>query len=290
MTNPFSYEGKRVVVSGGGGAGMGAAAVEGLADLGAEIHVLDLRDPPIDVASHQAADLRDPAATTAAIDTIGGPIDALFSCAGLPGPPFPDVDTMLVNYAAPRHLAAECSKYMTNGGAIASISSSAGSAYLANIAKWMPLVQTADFAEARAWCEAHPEEIIGGYSQSKEALIIWTLYAAKGYADRGIRLNVISPGPTDTPMMPQFVEGTKAMGVPEEIFDLMAQGLGRHSTPAEQAWPLIFLNSDAASYVSGENLYTDGGTTAGLMLGTITLPFDMEALAAQAMEAAAGEG
>ena len=48
MALPFSYEGKRVVVSGGGGAGMGAAAVEGLAELGAEIHVLDLKDPPVE--------------------------------------------------------------------------------------------------------------------------------------------------------------------------------------------------------------------------------------------------
>ena len=60
MALPFSYEGKRVVVSGGGGAGMGAAAVEGLAELGAEIHVLDLKDPPVKVASHQIVDLRDP--------------------------------------------------------------------------------------------------------------------------------------------------------------------------------------------------------------------------------------
>ena len=288
MAIPFSYEGKRVVVSGGGGGGMGASTVEGLAELGAEIHVLDLKEPPIAVASHQAVDLRDADATTAAVDAIGGRIDALFSCAGLPGPPFSDVDTMLVNYAAPRHLAATCARYMPEGSAIASISSSAGSAYLMNIEKWMPLVQSADFAEAKAWCEAHPEDIVGGYTPSKEALIIWTLYAAKDYADRGIRLNVISPGPTDTPMMPAFIEGTKAMGIPEDIFDLMAQGLGRHSTPAEQAWPLIFLNSDAASYVSGENLYTDGGTTAGLMLGTITLPFDLDALAAEAFGNAEG--
>ena len=60
MALPFSYEGKRVIVSGGGGAGMGAAAVEGLAELGAEIHVLDLKDPPVKVASHQIVDLRDP--------------------------------------------------------------------------------------------------------------------------------------------------------------------------------------------------------------------------------------
>ncbi len=80
----FSYEGKRVVVSGGGGAGMGASAVEGLAEMGAEIHVLDLKDPPIKVASHQSADLRDPDAVAAAIEQIGGRIDALFNCAGLP--------------------------------------------------------------------------------------------------------------------------------------------------------------------------------------------------------------
>src|SRR5690349_12807960 len=158
----FSYEGKRVVVSGGGGAGMGAAAVEGLAELGAEIHVLDLRDPPIAVASHQAVDLRDADATTAAIGAIGGRIDALFSRGGLPGRPCSDVDAVVVNYAAPRQLAAECARYMPEGSAIASISSSAGSAYLMNIQKWMPLVQTAGFTEAKAWCEALPQEIIGG--------------------------------------------------------------------------------------------------------------------------------
>src|SRR5919201_6041191 len=97
---------------------MGAAAVEGLAELGAEIHVLDLKEPPIDVASHQSADLRDPDAVAAAVENIGGRIDALFNCAGLPGAPFSDVDVMLVNYAAPRHLAALVAPRMTNGGAV----------------------------------------------------------------------------------------------------------------------------------------------------------------------------
>ena len=164
MAGPFSYEGKRVVVSGGGGAGMGAAAVEGLSELGAEIHVLDLKDPPVPVASHQAADLRDPDAVAAAIEKIGGPIDALFNAAGLPGPPFPDVDTMLVNFAAPRHLTALVVPHMSKGGAICSISSTAGSGYLLNMEKWMPLVDTPDFAAAKAWCEAHPEEILNAYS------------------------------------------------------------------------------------------------------------------------------
>jgi NAD(P)-dependent dehydrogenase (short-subunit alcohol dehydrogenase family) len=277
MALPFSYEGKRVVVSGGGGAGMGAAAVEGLAELGAEIHVLDLKDPPVKVASHQTVDLRDPDATKAAIDTIGGKIDALFNAAGLPGPPFPDVDTMLVNFAAPRHLTACVVPYMTDGGAICSISSTAGSGYLLNLEKWMPLVDTPDFASAKAWCEEHPDDILGGYSQSKEALIIWTMKAAMDLNAKGIRLNCISPGPTDTPMMPAF-EDIAGGG---QVIDLFAQGLGRRSTPAEQGWPMIFLNSDAASYISGENLNTDGGTVSAITTGRLVLEFDPEALGIQ---------
>jgi NAD(P)-dependent dehydrogenase (short-subunit alcohol dehydrogenase family) len=274
MALPFSYEGKRVVVSGGGGAGMGAAAVEGLAELGAEIHVLDLKDPPVKVASHQIVDLRDPDATAAAIENIGGRIDALFNAAGLPGAPFSDLDTMLVNFAAPRHLTACVVPHMTEGGAICSISSTAGSGYLLSLEKWMPLVDTPDFASAKAWCEEHPDDIVGGYAQSKEALIIWTMKAAMDLNAKGIRLNCISPGPTDTPMMPAF-EDIAGGG---HLIDLFAQGLGRRSTPAEQGWPMIFLNSDAASYISGENVNTDGGTVSAITTGRLVLEFSLEGL------------
>ncbi len=272
MTSPFSYEGKRVVVSGGGGAGMGAAAVEGLVELGAEVHVLDLKEPPVAVASHQAVDLRDPDASSVAIENIGGKIDALFNAAGLPGMVFPDLDTMLVNFAAPRHLTACVVPHMSPGSAICSISSTAGSGYLLNLQKWMPLVDTPDFASAKAWCEANPSEIVGAYTQSKEALIIWTMKAAMDLNAQGIRLNCISPGPTDTPMMPDF---EKTAGG-SRIIDLFAQGLGRRSTHAEQAWPMIFLNSDAASYVSGENVNTDGGTVSAITTGRLVLDFNPE--------------
>jgi NAD(P)-dependent dehydrogenase (short-subunit alcohol dehydrogenase family) len=274
MATPFSYEGKRVVVSGGGGAGMGAAAVQGLVELGAEVHVLDLKDAPVPVASQQVVDLREPDAVAAAVEKIGGRIDSLFNCAGLPGPPFSDIDTMLVNFAAPRHLAALVAPRMTDGGSICSISSTAGSGYLLNIQKWLPLAKTADYAEAKAWIESHPKEIASGYSPSKEALIIWTMDAAMDYAAQGIRLNCISPGPTDTPMMPAF-EDFAGGGA---IIDLFAQGLGRRSTPAEQGWPMIFLNSDAASYIAGENVNTDGGTVSAMTTGRLVLDFDPETL------------
>ena len=262
----WRYDGKRVVVSGGGGGGMGAAATTELANLGAEIHVIDLKEPPVPVASHQVVDLRDPDATAAAIENIGGTLHALFNCAGLAGPPFSDVDTMLVNFAAMRHLAELCAERMTDGGAICSISSGAGMGYLQQIEKWMPLMQTEGFAGAKAWCEANPEAIASGYAPSKEAIILWTHYAAREFMQRDVRVNVISPGPTDTPMMPAFEDHSG-----KELVDTFTLVAGRRSTPEEQAYPMIFLNSDAASYVTGENLNTDGGMFGGILSGRINL-------------------
>ncbi len=276
MSSVWSYEGTRVVVSGGGGAGMGAAAVRELVNLDAEVHVLDLKEPPVEVASHQVVDLRDPDATSAAVEKIGGRIDSLFNCAGLPGPPFSDIDVMLVNFVGMRHLAEEVMRHMPEGGAIASISSTAGAGWMANIAKWMPLVTSDGFAPGRAWCEEHPEDIAGGYGPSKEAIIIWTQWRAFEAAKHRIRINVISPGPTDTPMMPSF----EAMAG-KNFMDNYPIPLGRRSTPDEQAYPLIFLNSKAASFITGENLITDGGTTGAIMTGII----DMQAYVAQLLGA-----
>jgi NAD(P)-dependent dehydrogenase (short-subunit alcohol dehydrogenase family) len=248
MTSVWGYEGSRTIVSGGGGAGMGAAVVRHLLDLGAEVHVLDLKEPPVDVASYQSVDLRDPEATSAAVEKIGGAIDGLFNCAGLPGSTYPDLDVMLVNLVGMRHLADLVSERMKPGSAIASISSTSGAGYLGNIGKWMPLVTVPGFEAAKAWCESHPEEIDGGYGPSKEAIIVWTLWASYVLADKGIRVNY-----------------------GKEFMDSFPVPLGRHSTPDEQAWPLIFLNSRLASYITGENLIADGGTMGAAMTGSIDL-------------------
>ena len=175
---------------------------------------------------------------------------------------------MTVNFIAMRHLAELCADRMTEGGAIASISSTAGAGWLMNMDKWRPLLETSGFVEARAWCEANPEAIASGYAPSKEAIIMWTQWAGIEYAKRNVRLNCISPGPTDTPMMTDFENESGA-----DLVDLFAQGAGRRSRPEEQAYPLIFLNSRAASYVSGENFNTDGGTLGALTTGSLVIDF-----------------
>jgi NAD(P)-dependent dehydrogenase (short-subunit alcohol dehydrogenase family) len=261
MAKVWSYEGKRVLVSGGGGAGMGAAAVRDLVELGAEVHVFDLKEPPVPVASQRVVDLRDPAAITAAVADLGGPIDGLFNCAGLPGPPFSGLDTMLVNFVAARHLTGLAADLMPSGSAVVTISSAGAYGWENSMDQVAELIATPGYEEARAWCEAHPKEVDQGYLLSKQAIIVWTLHAALDLAPRGIRVNCTSPGPTATPMMPSFEQ---YMG--KDFMDRFPKPLwGRNSTPEEQAHAVVFLNSDAASYITGTNLYVDGGFSAGML-------------------------
>ncbi len=243
---------------------MGAAVVRQLEPLGAEIHVIDLKEPPIGVASFHTVDLKDPDATAAAVESIGGRIHALFNCAGLPGGRFSDLETMLVNFVGQRHLADLVVERMDRGGAIASISSGAGAGWQGNIEKWMPLVTTEGFAAGQAWLEEHPTEIASGYAPSKEVIIVWTVWRSLALAERGIRINCTLPGPTDTPMMPDFEE---QMG--KTFMDNYPIPLGHRQTPDEQAAPLVFLNSPAASAITGESILTDGGTMAALSVGTL---------------------
>ena len=65
-------------------------------------------------------------------------------------------------------------------------------------------------------------------------------------------------------MMPDF-----EAHVGKAFMDNFPVPLGRRSTPEEQAYPLIFLNSRAASFLTGENLITDGGTMGAIMTGNI---------------------
>jgi NAD(P)-dependent dehydrogenase (short-subunit alcohol dehydrogenase family) len=254
---------------------MGASVVRLSSEMGAEVHVLDLKEPPVAVASSHLVDLKDPDAIAAALDAVEGPVDALFNCAGIGGAA--DVDVVIVNFLAQRHAAELLAPRMPEGSAICGLASVAGNQWAQRVEQWLPLVATPTFAEGRAWIEAHPEEINTGYAPSKEALIVWSKWAAVDFARRGIRINVLSPGTTDTPMtaMMDDVPGASYMA------DLFTQGLGRRATADEQAWIMLFLNSPLASYVNAENLIADGGTMAGVVTGRIELDFDPEHLGAK---------
>jgi NAD(P)-dependent dehydrogenase (short-subunit alcohol dehydrogenase family) len=172
---------------------------------------------------------------------------------------------MLVNFVAARHLTSKAAEMMPSGSAVATISSAGGMGWEHMIEAVSGLLTTPGYEEAKGWCEANPELVGEGYLLSKQVIIIWTMRAAIQYAPKGIRVNCTSPGPTDTPMMPSFVE---AMG--KDFMDKFPKPLwGRNSTPEEQGHVVVFLNSDAANYITGANIYADGGFSAGMLTGRL---------------------
>lgn len=268
MQNLFSYEGTRVLVC-GCFSGMGEATARIVGSLGAEVVAVDIKKPSFDFAQYLEVDLRDEAAIEQMVAEVarGGAIDRLFYCAGLPGTK-PPIDVVGVNFIGLRHTAEQCVPHLPrDGGAIAGISSAAGMGYLMSMERVGSFLETGTPAEARAWLEQRQGEF-ESYTFSKMCTIVWTFRrAARLTPETGIRLNCISPGPTDTPMMPDFVAATS-----QEFMDAYPKPIGRMSTAEEQGWVMAFLNSRAASYVSGENVYTDGGAANGMLTGAIAPP------------------
>ena len=258
------YTGKKVVVTGGGGAGMGAAAVKLLTEAGAEVHVLDIKEPNVPVASHQNVDLKNPDAISKAVDTIGNGIDGLFNCVGVPGNRTSDLDTFLINFAGVRHLTDHALQYFNDGGAVATIASNAGANWHDNIEAYRELVSANTFRGAVEWFESHqellePRRTTSSYRVSKQAVNAWSVLTAGSRGSQGIRQNAIMPGFTETPMGAEFrdVLGTG-------YFEEYPTPLGHYLRPDEPAKVLLFLNSDLASGVNGVSLMVDGGASAVL--------------------------
>ncbi len=96
------------------------------------------------------------------------------------------------------------------------------------------------------------------YAATKHGVIGLSKSAALDYAAQNVRINVVAPGIVATPMMQRFTGGT-----PEERQRVIAQEpIGRMGTPEEIAAAVLWLCSDAASFVTGATLVADGGQTA----------------------------
>jgi len=270
-----SYRNKRVVVS-GCFSGMGEATAKLLLKQGAEIHGLDYKPSKLELASFTQVDLRDPAAIDAAVAKIGGKVDALFNCAGLPQTS-PPLEVMKVNYAGTRRLTERVLPLMSAGSAIVSISSNGGLGWSRRLPVLMQLLKIDNYEGIVKWCQDNAETVREGYAFSKEALIVWTMMSSTQLIKRGIRINCTMPGPTQTPMMAQFEAATAA-----SVLEAAAQPINRRSTPEEQAGPLVFLNSDAASYINGVALPVDGGFLGGVATGQIDLSAMMSGAAKSA--------
>jgi NAD(P)-dependent dehydrogenase (short-subunit alcohol dehydrogenase family) len=99
---------------------------------------------------------------------------------------------------------------------------------------------------------------IAAYSATKGALIALTQAMSTDYARYGIRINAVSPGTIDSPMLHDFLAQQRDPAARRAEFDAM-HPIGRVGTIEEVASVFVFLASDEASFVTGANYRVDGG-------------------------------
>lgn len=253
----WRYDGRRVVVS-GCASGIGAHVARQLSELGAEVIGLDVREPEPVVGSFYEADLASAASIGRAASAIGGRVDALFNVAGVSSGIGDPQRVVTINFLGLRQLTDALVGSMPGGSSIVSVSSLAAAGYLDHLDTVAGLLGTGSFDEGIDWCRRHPDALAdGGYRLSKEAVILYTMKNAVSLGRRGIRINCTGPGVTETPILEQLRD---VYG--QRYLDDIAKPLGRAAEPAEQAAVLVFLNSRAASYISGEVVWVDGGNLA----------------------------
>ncbi len=245
-------EGKAALVT-GGGSGLGRASAIALARAGATVTVADVDEQggkeTAALVSEEAggeadfvrADVTQADEVEAMVDKVvarWGHLDCALNNAGTTGVSAPTADYTLDdwNRAIALNLTGVflCLKYelpamLERGGAIVNMASGAGLVGFPGLP---------------------------AYVASKHGVVGLTRAAALEYASQGVRVNAICPGSTRTPMLEGF------MGGDEQVERMMTRAvpLGRLGRPEEIAEAVVWLCSDAASFVVGHSLAVDGGS------------------------------
>jgi NAD(P)-dependent dehydrogenase (short-subunit alcohol dehydrogenase family) len=252
VTDIFSLEGRVAIVTGGAGQ-IGAAIARGLEERGARVAVYDLgaSEFSVDVTDRDAID----AATKRVIDELGAP-HILVNAAALDSPPdappeevgpvesYPEESfdqVMDVNvkgtFLCCQVIGARMAE--TGRGSIVNISSIYG--------MLSPVQDVYDFRRARGETFYKPV----AYSVSKSALYNLTRYLATYWARSGVRVNTLTLAGVWNEQPQEFLDAYTAR-----------MPIGRMADVKEVVGPVVFLASDASSYVTGANLVADGGWSA----------------------------
>jgi len=245
-------EGKAAIVTGGAG-GIGSALCRRLADEGAKVGVFDLRADAAETvakeigkgASAHACDITDLASVTAAVaafEAAQGPTDVLVNNAGwdkfayfLETTPEDWDKIIAINLRGPIHLHHAVLKGMQarRQGRVVNIASDAG-----RVGSSMEAV----------------------YSACKGGMIAFTKTIARELARSNVTVNCVCPGPTDTPLLAQFLGGGEQG---EKAYESLKRSipLKRLGQPDDLAGMVAFLASEDAAYITGQVISVSGGLT-----------------------------
>ena len=240
--DPFSLQNKAAVVT-GGASGIGLGQSLRFLEAGASVAVLDIKSPPqealarglryipCDISIRENVEL-----AFEQVSSMLGPLSIVSHNAGRPGKGIHITDSdeqvldavVALNLYGTYYVLKFAPKYMCDGGSIITTASVAG------------LQQNEGFFD---------------YSATKAATISLTKTAAVELGSRGIRCNVVAPGPVRTPMLP-----------PGHILNTLARELstlGRIAEVDDLVGVYHFLASDQSKYVTGHTLVVDGGRLTG---------------------------
>lgn len=248
--------GKTIVVT-GAASGVGAMTAKLLRNQGASVIGLD-RDSALEhVDKYIKTDLLDKNSIDSAISQIDS-IDGLCNIAGLP-PTFDRKLVMTVNFVALRYLTESLISKMNNGASIVNVASLAGIGWPQSVEAIKDTLPNINFDNVEEYCDKHNIEGPRSYFFGKEALLVWTMQNRWTWRERGIRMNCVSPGPVDTPILKDFVEtlGERA----EEDMKVM----DRVGTPADIAPIIAFMVSEQSAWIRGANIPADGGMSSHIM-------------------------
>jgi NAD(P)-dependent dehydrogenase (short-subunit alcohol dehydrogenase family) len=248
MSDLFSLAGRLAVVTGGAGQ-LGAEIVRGLENAGARVAVFDT------AADRFRVDVTDRAALEAAIDEVGTP-DVLVNAAALDSPPDAPPEEVGPVESYPEGSFDQVMEVNVKGTflccqVIGARMAAEGRGSIVNLSSiYGMLSPVQDLYEFR---RRGGDEFFKpiAYSVSKSAIYNLTRYLATYWAKSGVRVNTLT-----------------LAGVwndqPQEFIDAYTQRMpiGRMAEATEVVGPVVFLASDASSYVTGANLVADGGWTA----------------------------
>lgn len=244
----------RVAAVTGSASGIGAAVRDRLEADGYRVIGVDVRDAGV------IEDLSVPAGRAAAAARLsracGGHLDSLVCCAGI-GPYQPAELIARVNYFGAMELLDALLPDLAAGSSPAAVVIASNSAGL------VPPDQRLVDALLRGDEDAAVQAAAGlngatVYAMTKLALMRAVRRRAGFWAEHGVRLNAVAPGPVDTPLL----RGSLGDPVLGPLTEALPVPLARRAEPSEIAGVVTFLLGPASAYIHGSVLFADGGTDA----------------------------
>jgi NAD(P)-dependent dehydrogenase (short-subunit alcohol dehydrogenase family) len=239
----------------GSASGMGAAVRQRFERAGMRVIGIDLR--AAEVQADLGTDEGRASAVASASELSGGQIDGIVTAAGLGPQVSPVADIMRVNYFGTTIVLDGLLPLLQEGEAPAAV------LFASNAASLTPqhprlVEELANDNEEGAAKLAEKLPGVTVYGTSKLALVRTMRRRVAAWAEAGVRLNAVAPGPIDTPML----EGIMADSEVGPLVEALPVPLSRRGAPHEVASAVAFLLDPANGYIHGSVLFVDGGSDA----------------------------